>query len=423
MRIPVSENKLVELGRIVTGRPKSLFEEDYQKSSARLREAFEGKRILVVGAAGSIGSSTVRCLLEWSPKETFLVDTAENNLVELLREIRSDAALSDANLTIQPIDFGSPMMERVLRNHSRFDWIFNFAAVKHVRSERDVPSLLQMMDTNLIKADRFLGWVRSHGHGQDGVFFVSSDKAANPANIMGATKRVMELLLFWHGSPESQGLTLAGAPCFGPPLRSTTARFANVAFSDGSLLLGFLNRISKNQPLAGPSNIRRYFVTLEEAGQICCLAAALPKSGEILVPRLSPETDLRDFKGIASLVLSHYGYTPRWCESEAEARSAGLSPSEWPCYFAPANTMGEKEFEEFVAKNETTREIGLTALQVVNAQRHSMYGDLEMVIQTLDRWKSNATEDLEKNAILRCLQRVVGSMDHVDSRLSLDQRM
>ncbi|GLH73048.1 nucleoside-diphosphate sugar epimerase [Geothrix limicola] len=419
----MTETRLIELGKRVTGRERSLFERDYQQAAGRLREAFSGRRILVVGAAGSIGSSTLRCILDWNPEEILLVDTAENNLVEVLRDLRSDPAVAEANLAIQPIDFGSPMMESILSTHPGFDWVFNFAAVKHVRSERDVPSLLQMADTNLLKADRFLGWLRTYGHGGAGVFFVSSDKAANPANLMGASKRMMEQLLFWHGSPEAGQGNLHGEPCGDKPVRCTTARFANVAFSDGSLLLGFLNRIAKRQPLAGPSDIRRYFVTLEEAGQICCLAAVLPAHGEILVPRLSPIEDQKDFREIAALVLDYHRLEPNWVDSEIAARQFLPSGKSWPCYFSPSKAMGEKEYEEFVGAGEVPVEIGLEKLHVVTPPPLPTTGLLRKVFADLAGWREAPATCSGKEQIVDCMKLVVDSLQHVTKDHSLDKGM
>jgi FlaA1/EpsC-like NDP-sugar epimerase len=419
----VTETRLLELGKLITGRERSLFEGDYRNASPRLQEAFEAKRVLVVGAAGSIGSSTLRCILDWKPEEMLLVDIAENNLVEVLRDIRSDPTVGNSNVAIQPVDFGSPMMERILAEHPGFDWVFNFAAGKHVRSERDVPSLLQMIDTNLLKADRFLGWLRSYGHGGDGVFFVSSDKAANPANLMGASKSMMEQLIFWHGSENTGGLSLLGLPAGGRRLRCTTARFANVAFSDGSLLHGFLNRIAKGQPLAGPSDIRRYFVTLEEAGHICCLAAVLPKQGQILVPRLSSSKDQKDFREIAAQVLNYYGFEPHWLKSENAARNARPVGKSWPCFFAPSKAMGEKEFEEFVGTGENSIEIGLDKLQVVASTGLPSTETLRSVFSDLASWRENPTSCLGKEQITESMKRVVYSLQHVDKDHSLDEGM
>lgn len=419
----MAETRLIELGRLVTGRKHSHFESDYRAASNRLQEAFSNKRILVIGAAGSIGSSTLRCLLEWGPGEVLLVDTAENNLVEVLREIRSDPRVAESNIAIEPIDFGSPMMESILACQTSFDWVFNFAAVKHVRSERDVPSLLQMADTNLLKADRLLGWLRKYGHGREGVFFVSSDKAANPANLMGASKRMMEQLLFWHGSQDASQGNLHGEPINGGPLRCTTARFANVAFSDGSLLLGFLNRIAKGQPLAGPSDIRRYFVTLEEAGQICCLGAICPSHGQILVPRLSPIDDQKDFREIAALVLRYHGLEPRWLETEAAARLATPSGTTWPCFFAPSQAMGEKEYEEFVGSGEVPLEIGLDTLHLVVPPPLPDTRVLMEAFGRLARWREQPDSCAGKDQIVDCMKLVVDSLQHVTREHSLDKGM
>lgn len=411
------------LGRLVTGRAESMFMHDLDRNWAALEEAFAGKRILVTGGAGSIGAATVKFMLGLAPGAVLVVDPAENNLVELLREIRSSRDLARAEVAIEPVDYGSPVMERILRNPEPFDLVLNFAASKHVRSERDVPSLLQMLDTNLLKADHFLGWLRRYGHGRRGVFFVSSDKAANPANLMGASKRIMELMLFWHGSEPARGRSLLGAPSGEPLPRCTSARFANVAFSDGSLLQGFLQRIAKGQPLAGPSNIRRFFVTLEEAGHVCALAAALPAAGEILVPRLSPVRDLQDFRTIAQRVLRHHGLEPLWLPSAEAALACRPEPGQWPCCFLEQEAMGEKEWEEFVGEGERARSAGLEGLQVVVPGPGPAEEMLAGFLRTLDRWREDPALPVAKADIVRAMGRVVPTLRHHAAGRSLDARM
>jgi FlaA1/EpsC-like NDP-sugar epimerase len=409
----------------VTGRPAPLFQADLDGHRGALRAVVEGRRVLVVGAAGSLGSSTVFPLLSLSPKEVCLVDLAENNLVELLRSIRSSAELSDAPVAIQPIDYGSPVMERFLRRSEPFDLVLNFSAVKHVRSERDEVSLLHLLDTNLLKADRFLGWLRRFGHGSRGVFFVSSDKAANPANLMGASKRVMEHMIFWHGSAEAEGRTLLeeGA-AFGASLpRVTTARFANVAFSDGSLPWGFLQRLAKGQPLSGPSDVKRFLLSLQEAGQLCTLAGVLLADRHILVPRLDPDADMVSFKDIAEATLDFHRLKPRWCASDREARDMAPAAGEWPCYFSASDTMGEKMYEEFVADGERSVEVGLKELLAVPYEAAPDSGALRAVFARLEALRAEPDAPVAKADLVEAIRAVVPTLQHVDSEHSLDRKM
>lgn len=414
------------LSRAVAGRQVPLFQEDLDNHAAALAAAAEGRRILVVGGAGSLGSSTVYQLLRFSPRHLCLLDTSENNLVEVLRSIRSARGLARAEVAIQPLDYGSGAAERFLAEQEPFDLVLNFSALKHVRSERDAISLLQLLDTNLVRADRFLGWLRRHGHGRQGVFFVSSDKAANPANLMGASKRAMEQMLHWHSQPSSQGRTLAGPdPRVGGPLpRVTTARFANVAFSDGSLPHGFLQRLAKGQPLSGPSDVRRFLLTLEEAGQLCLLAALHAEPGHLLAPRLDPEADMVGFRDIAAATLAHHGFQPRWCASEEEAREAepGLGGL-WPCHFAPSDTMGEKLFEEFVGSGECALEAGYRHLIAVAIQPGCLPDILEGAFQAFGAWLRDASRPLSKANLIDTLARVVPTLQHETSERSLDAKM
>jgi FlaA1/EpsC-like NDP-sugar epimerase len=414
------------LSRRVTGRQELLFEPDLADRRESIEAALAGRRVLVVGAAGSIGSATVHQLLRFAPAHLTLVDVAENNLVEVLRAVRSCPWSADAEVEIQPIDYGSAVMERFLASQRPFPVVLNFAAAKHVRSERDVISLLQMVDTNLVKADRFLGWIRKHGHGREGVFFVSSDKAANPANLMGASKRLMEQMLFWHTADQADGVTLAdlGARC-GPPLpRATTARFANVAFSDGSLPLGFLQRIAKRQPLSGPNDVRRFFLSLQESGQLCTLASLACPASHILIPRLDPVADMHTFAEIAELTLAHFGYRPRPCADEDQARR--LEPSReqgWPCFFSASDTMGEKLYEEFVADGEAAAEIGLRSLQAIPHGFSVEPGRLPALFRQLAVMVHDPSSAASKDAIVDLVRQAVPTLNHIASDQCLDRRM
>lgn len=413
------------LSACATGREEPLFQDDLDRNWDRLKQLVAGRRVLVVGAAGSLGSSTVFPILALGPADVCLVDLAENNLVELLRSIRSSSELAEASVAIQPIDFGSPLMERYLRCSAPFDLVLNFSAVKHVRSERDEVSLLYLLDTNLLKADRFLGWLRRYGHGGGGVFFVSSDKAANPANLMGASKRVMEHMIFWHGSPDAEGRTLLDEDtAFGAPLpRITTARFANVAFSDGSLPWGFLQRLAKGQPLSGPSDVKRFLLSLREAGQLCTFASLLLQDNHILVPRMDPEADMVSFKELAEVVLAFHNLRPYWCASEREARDFKPRSGEWPCYFAPSDTMGEKLFEEFVGGGEKTVEMGLQELLAIPYEIPPCSKTLRALFSRLMVLCAEVNTPVTKDDLVEIIRSVVPNLQHVGSEHSLDRKM
>ena len=294
-----------------TDRDTSLFQSDLDARSNDLSIAVRGKRVLMIGAAGSIGSATLFELLAFEPAAVTVMDTSENNLAELIRTLRSMPEPFRGEFNVEPLDYGSSLAASYLAAAEPYDLVLSFAALKHVRSERDALSLLRMLEVNLVKADRFLAALRHHGHGSNGVFLVSTDKAADPINLMGASKRAMESLLWFHATPGNPASVLDGGEA--PPLpRVTTARFANVAFSDGSLPWAFLRRLEKGQPLAAPESVRRFFVSLAEAGQLCLLAATLCPGGHIIVPKMDPERDGFSFVEIAHAVLDHHALRLRF---------------------------------------------------------------------------------------------------------------
>jgi FlaA1/EpsC-like NDP-sugar epimerase len=403
-----------ELSVLATGRKTSLFANDIQHFHSRLAEEIAGRRILVVGGAGSIGASTVRALIPFHPGCLHVVDHSENTLVELVRDLRSDfdsASLPD--LRMLPLNFGSPIMERFLREEEPYDYVLNFAALKHVRSEKNCCSILQMLDTNVIKPLKLLQWLTERG-GLRRYFCVSTDKAANPVNVMGASKRLMEHVIF---SDES----VAGPQ----DVQVTSARFANVAFSDGSLLQGWLMRLDKGQPLAVPRDTRRYFVSLEEAGQICLLAAFLASDRQILVPRLDAGKDLILLSDLAEQVLQHFGYAPRLFEDEPPAKrfAAAREPDEYyPLLLTPLDTSGEKPFEEFVGVGEQTIDVGLeqlTAVPYVPARA----GTLTAFLARLDGMIGSPDKPVLKEELVAEIQKVLPAFHHASSLKALDQRM
>ncbi|MBN1344611.1 MAG: polysaccharide biosynthesis protein [Phycisphaerae bacterium] len=420
LRAPASDLDAI-LSRI-TQRHEDLFQADVDTNEDAIRAGIEGKRILVTGAAGSIGAATVSQIIRYRPATLDAIDISENTMVELVRDLRSRPDLDVGRaLRTSIVDFGSKLGERFVERVGPFDRVMHFAAMKHVRAERDVFSLSRMIETNVLGVDRFLGAVKRNGPCD--VFAISSDKACRPANLMGASKRLMEQIAFWHADRPG---TLLGKGNEPPLPRVACTRFANVAFSDGSLLAGFLNRIRKRQPLAGPSDVRRFFITEREAGQMCLLTAALAQSKQIFVPRLDPLADLRSFAEIAEIVLDAFGYAPRWYETDAEARRAmGSDPAEgrYPCCFVPSETTGEKQIEEFVAGDERVGPLQFKALDVI-VDSPAIDGEtLAEVLVGLRQAVERPDPDSTKARIVDLMARVATHLQHVETGRDLDQGM
>src|SRR5262249_53742067 len=345
-----------DLDAVVTRRERSLFEADMGRSRALLGEAIGGRRILVVGGGGSIGSTAARLILDYRPKAVHVLDQSENYLVELVRDLRGrPGGLPDVDFRTFPLDYGSRVTESLLRHEQRYDIVLNFAALKHVRSEKDVPSLLQMLDTNIVRHIRFKQWLAQNRHGA--VYFaVSTDKAANPTSLMGASKRLMEDVAFDIAAQHATS--------------TTSARFANVAFSNGSLLHGFHRRIERRQPLAVPEATQRYFISHEEAAELCILAAFRVPDQHVAIPKLDARTELHALDDIAARVLEALGFEPCFMHDEERAKrelETLARGGRWPVLLTPLDTSGEKPYEEFVGDGETQVEVGLGA---VAALRH-----------------------------------------------------
>lgn len=424
-RSPRDTALFADLGSIlerVTGRSRSLFQTDLERHDARIREQVQDRRILVTGAAGSIGSATVRQLTRYRPALLAAIDLSENNLVEVVRDLRSRAAIDGGDvLRTFVVDFGSNLGDLFVREIGPFDLVLHFAAMKHVRSERDVFSLSRLVRTNVLQVDRFLGALKRWSPCD--VFAISSDKACAPANAMGATKRLMEQIVFWHG--QHPGSLLGEGPC-APLPRVACTRFANVAFSDGSLLASYLLRIQKRQPLAGPNDVRRYFISEEEAGQLCLMTAALAHTREIFVPALDPSRDVKSFDEIAEIVLEACGFEPRWYDSDEEARRAipdDLAQGRYPCCFSPSDTSGEKEEEEFVGPGEQVVTSDFEALQVIGESPMPEPALLKQVVEDLARETAEPDPAVSKARILGAIERAVPTLTHHETGRSLDEKM
>jgi nucleoside-diphosphate-sugar epimerase len=391
----------------ITGRNSSLFLKDIENNDATLHECIDGKSVLVIGGAGTIGSNYIKALLKFNPAKLYVVDTNENGLTELVRDLRSSIGYNiPDDFKTYPMNFGDKVFEKMFRYEGGFDIVANFAAHKHVRSEKDVFSVEAMIDNNVVKAktllDLLLEFPPQH------FFCVSTDKAANPVNIMGASKKLMEQVIL----------------AYGKHFKVTTARFANVAFSNGSLLQGFIERMSKNQPLSSPADVKRYFVSPEESGQICLLACILGETGDIFFPKLREE-DMLDFATIAKSFLNDLGYSADESNSEIEAKekSEKLDPlsKKYPVYFFQSDTTGEKSFEEFYVASEIKDETTFKGLGVVKNPELPLFDALQPFFKKLNTLlRSN---DIEKNDIVELLNEYVPTFTHAETGKYLDQKM
>ncbi len=404
------EHNQSTLDRAVLGRDRSPFREDVEARRRELREVVAGTRVLVVGGAGSIGSATTALLAELGPSALHVIDQSENYLAELVRDLRGrPGGLPVGDFRTLPLDYGSEIMGRYLRDAAPYELVLNFAALKHVRSEKDVYSLLQMLDTNVVSHVRFKRWLVENGHARR-YFAVSTDKAANPTSLMGASKRLMEDVVF--------DVEVA------PGARVTSARFANVAFSNGSLLQGFLVRLAKRQPLAVPRDTRRYFVSQREAGEICLLAALLAPHGTVAFPKLDPLAELKLLDEVATRVLALHGYAPRHFETEAEARDA-VEPlarcGEWPVLLTPLDTSGEKPYEEFVGIGEEAIEIGLSSLRAIRHRpSEAIRGGL---LDRLTEIVGSTDGPIDKQGLVDAIASAIPNFAHRETGKSLDDRL
>ncbi|MCF6310131.1 MAG: UDP-N-acetylglucosamine 4,6-dehydratase [Sulfurimonas sp.] len=320
------------------GRKKELFEKDITNNNKELTDIVSKSSFLVIGGAGSIGQAITKEIFKRHPKKLHVVDISENNMVELVRDIRSSFGYIDGDFQTFALDIGSIEYDAFIKNDGKYDYVLNLSALKHVRSEKDPFTLMRMIDVNIFNTDKTLE--QSIENGTKKYFCVSTDKAANPVNMMGASKRIMEMFLMRKSLQ----------------INISTARFANVAFSDGSLLHGFNQRIQKNQPIVAPNDIKRYFVTPQESGELCLMSCIFGENRDIFFPKLSEDLDLISFADIAVKYLENLGYEPYLCKDEDEARElAKTLPKEgkWPCLFTGSDTTGEKDFEEFFTDKET----------------------------------------------------------------------
>lgn len=371
--------------------------------------------MLVIGGAGTIGASFVKAILKFNPARLFVVDTNENGLTELVRDLRSSLGYNiPPTFLTYPIDFGDAVFEKILRHEGPFEIVANFAAHKHVRSEKDHYSIEAMLTNNVLKAKHLLDLLVAHK--PERFFCVSTDKAANPVNVMGASKKLMEQVILSYALE----------------FPVTTARFANVAFSNGSLPAGFLERLMKRQPLSAPKNIERYFVSPEESGQLCLLTCVLGESGDIFFPKLEAQRDVRNFSDIATSLLETLGFQADICASEQEAREKAALLKEdsksWPVYYFASDTSGEKPLEEFFTETETLDLDRFSAIGVVKTGAQDSEGvtsshPLTISQMLLELKAVLAEEEVNKEELVAFMQRLVPDFQHIETGKGLDQKM
>ena len=391
----------------ITLRQTSMFVGDIEANKEKLTEEISEKSVLVIGGAGSIGSSYIRALLRYKPKKLVVVDISENGLTELTRDLRSTYGMFVPDeYCAYPINFADPVFERLFRDENGFDIVANFSAHKHVRSEKDVYSVKALLENNVLKARKFMELLKEFPPRH--FFCVSTDKAANPVNIMGCSKKVMEEMIM----------------AYSQQFKVSTARFANVAFSNGSLLAGFVERVMKRQPLSAPEDVRRYFVSPEESGQICLMANILGNSREIFFPKLD-EKQMMTFSTIADAFIKSLGYMPYRCKSEEEAKLFAKemkeNSKEYPVYYFSSDTTGEKGFEEFYVQGEQVNMNRFSSLGVIEDYKCKQAKEVEEYFSSLTELLNK--QDVTKSDIVASLKLFVLNFEHEEKGRNLDQKM
>lgn len=395
------------IGKYVTNRACSMFLPDIESNRKTLEAKIYGKTVLVIGGAGSIGSSFIKAILPFEPASLIVVDINENGLAELTRDLRSTKGMYVPNEYIPyPMDFASPVFEKMFRSHRGFEIVGNFSAHKHVRSEKDIYSVEALIQNNVLHAKGLLDLLAEFP--PEEYFCVSTDKAANPVNIMGASKRIMEDLIFSYSDKF--------------PVK--TARFANVAFSNGSLPAGFLARIAKLQPISAPSDVKRYFVSPEESGQICMLSCMLGENRAIFFPKLE-EAQMMTFDAIATNLLHEHGYEIIECISDQEAidKSDELKKGSkyYPVHYEVSDTSGEKAFEEFFTDSETVDKDRFSSLGVITDKAICDREKLYWLLHELDA--AFTTDDVDKARIVELMGEYLPNFSHIETGKSLDGKM
>ena len=388
------------------GRTAPLFDDDISTRKKELGALVSNSRFLVIGGAGSIGQAVTREIFKRNPLGLHVVDISENNMVELVRDIRSTLGYIDGDFRTFAIDCGSDEYRALMNVSEGYDYILNLSALKHVRSEKDPFTLMRLIEVNILNTIKTVQMAKAQGAKK--YFCVSTDKAANPVNMMGASKRIMEMFLM----RESESMVIS------------TARFANVAFSDGSLLHGFNQRFTKRQPISAPNDVKRYFVTSQESGELCLMSCLFGENRDIFFPKLSEQLHLTTFSDIAERYIENLGYKPYHCSTEEEARdrSDELIASEyWPCYFFKSDTSGEKDYEEFYTDNETLDMNQFKNIGVIKNEAIFSSNMLDNFLEVI--YDLRAQKIWKKSPIVDLFNEMIPDFNHKETGKYLDGRM
>ncbi|MBS8230186.1 NAD-dependent epimerase/dehydratase family protein [Marinobacter salarius] len=388
------------------GRDKELFSNDIQNHEAELSEIVSSSRFLVLGGAGSIGQAVTKEIFKRNPSKLHIVDISENNLVELVRDIRSSFGYIPGDFRTFALDIGSVEYDAFFKADGGYDYVLNLSALKHVRSEKDPYTLMRMVDVNVFNTDKTVRQATEAGVTK--YFCVSTDKAANPVNMMGASKRIMEMFLMRRSEQ----------------MKISTARFANVAFSDGSLLHGFNQRLEKRQPIVAPKDVRRYFVTPKESGELCLMSCIFGDSRDIFFPKLSEELHLISFADIAVKYLEQKGFEPMLCSDEDEARELAKTQPErgkWPCLFTNSDTTGEKDFEEFYTDQEVLDMDHFHNLGII--KNEAIFDDA--LLREFEERIASMKQEMawSKNDLVQLFFRMIPDFGHKETGKYLDSKM
>ncbi len=388
------------------GREKELFSEDIQIHDRVLKNKVSSSRFLIIGGAGSIGQAVTKEIFARNPQKLHVVDISENNLVELVRDIRSSLGYIDGDFRTFALDAGSLEYDAFIDSDGAYDYVLNLSALKHVRSEKDPFTLMRMIEVNIFNTEKILNQCVEKGVKK--YFCVSTDKAANPANMMGASKRIMEMFLMGKSKD----------------IKVSMARFANVAFSDGSLLYGFDQRIKKRQPIVAPNDIKRYFITPKESGELCLMSCIFGKDRDVFFPKLSENLHLISFADIAAEYLKRLGYVPFLCETEVEARKFIKTlpqKGEWPCLFIKSDTTGEKDFEEFFTQIETLDMKQFKNIGIIKNKAYFNADKLHYFKKSIQKMKSS--KNWAKKELIDLFFEILPDFKHKETGKYLDGKM
>lgn len=390
----------------IIGRKRKMFVDDLEQHQQNIKKIVQGSAFLILGGAGSIGQAVVKEIIKRKPEKLHVVDISENNLVELTRDIRNSFHQLSLDFKVFALDINSVEYDAFFEADGAYDFVLNMSALKHVRNEKDQFTLMRMISVNVLATEKTLR--QSISKGVKKYFSVSTDKSSNPVNLMGATKKMMEMCLLRASND----------------IHVTSARFANVAFSDGSLLHGFQERINKHQPIAAPDDVRRYFITAQEAGELCLMAFLLGKNRDIFFPKIGNELRATNLVDIAANYIKEVGYKPFLCRNEVEAINLAKNSQDsavWPLLVTKSDTTGEKQEEEFYTKSETVDNSVFIDVGVIKNSDIKDWADLKRFEKEIGKLKQKGF--WTKSQLLDACQGLVSDLDHIEKGMYLDEKI